>query len=366
MLSCPECGARWVMSLQVSSALSVCPICGHDGSVSMTDVEESLLSSVPHIPFACSKTEASDAIAAHLRGMSHVPRKISKAPVELCPAYVPLRQYEFTVSGVGVYSFDTTVLVRTSSGASLETTQLRAGRTVGSAHVSNVLVDCSSALSDAHLSSILPYDVNRGTGGTLVGDNVPTDVVSVTLLPDEDEKISLKRGKGYAEEAFHKHLVPFSGTYYLNGVYSADLNVSVASKDVVWVPVWIGHIQSDSAPLVLVNGQSGKVTLELPQSKAMNFAQHVALVIAPVLVVIFVTLGLYLLMFQSEAMDALIRHFFPNAHSVRVFQEHLMHLLMMSAIGFLFGYKAWKLRKKKLLLRRVPSESGGIRLCRAL
>ena len=289
VFTCPECGAQ--VCVDEFLAAVTCPYCGNN-EVSPQRFDGKFEPDYV-IPFSVTKKQAIDNYREHVAQKSYLPDSFvaDSRIVSVQGTYVPFWLKD------GVVDFDFTFIL--DDGKIRDTTYMDF-RTEGTYTYSRVPADGSRNMADDMMDSLEPYDYGAlepfttdcmpgfmaerySVGPKEVNDRIERRVKNSALLACKD----------YATDSVWKNAAA-------DGARSRAVVHHVTSKQAV-LPVWLIVVEYEGTRcLVGVNGQTGKVAVNLPidegkKKKAITEQVVIDMLIAlPFLVLLFVLWRMFL------------------------------------------------------------------------
>lgn len=275
--SCPSCGANVIADR--SAVTATCPYCGNNMLVSGIATAETIPQKV--IPFSVTHDEAVMRMHEHFRHKWYLSRKFSAELEHLQGVYVPYHLYGLRVSGwadyIGVHEMPA------GKGGKIDTGHIALHR-AGYVDISNLPVDGSSKMPDAHMDAIAPFDFDKMR-------DFSTSYVAGYLaeVADESAEACLPRADERARDPFVEQLAVDAGK--VENVDSLETVKSHTDVDVVNVttcllPVWLMHCTwADEQMLFAMNGDTGKCVGNLPIDKVRRAVTLIACIIIDILFV---------------------------------------------------------------------------------
>jgi hypothetical protein len=271
---CDGCGAS--MSYDASAQALRCPFCGSEHLHEVRDAKSWAPNRV--VPFAVTRDAALAAMRSWLRRGFWRPSDLSDAALvtKMAAVYVP-----YWVFSARTDSYWTADSSQTPPGARGDWYPL-SGEHRDEHH--GMLIGASSALTPAETAAICPFDLSR---------SVSRDEVDLEHAVFEPFRVPRKYARPLAQQGFEQ-LVQQACTRFVPGrCRNLKVNVRIEglTSEAVILPVWIvAYRYGDRVFRLLLNGQSGKVAGEAPQSWA-KIAAVIALVgVCVVLAVVGVAL----------------------------------------------------------------------------
>lgn len=278
---CSSCGGE-VIGDETTSASS-CPYCGNP--VVMKAQFQGDLKPEYVIPFRLDKEAAKKALKAHYEGKILLPKdfKTENHINEIKGMYVPVWLFDSDVSADIKYH---ATKVRYWSDSEYDYTETKHFAILrnGSLRFENIPVDGSTKIPDDYMESIEPFDFSEAV-------DFQTAYLAGYFADryDVDEKASIVRAN---ERIRQSTIDEFKNTvqgYASVSVDTCSLDLSENKAKYALYPIWMLNTKyQDKNYLFIMNGQSGKLTGDLPVHKAKAW-----MIFLMVLVVVYVlcTLG---------------------------------------------------------------------------
>ncbi len=262
---CKSCGAEIIAD--GTTAATKCPYC--DNVVVVSDKIEGILKPNGIIPFRIDKNGLKDAIANYCKGKKLLPKNfLSEHKIrEVQGVYVPFWLYDCHADGN--MSFEGK-RVREWSDSEYEYTEISYYliNCDGDMSFAKIPVDGSIKMDDALMDSIEPFDYSG------IVDFKP-EYLSGFLADrfDVDADASLPRAtdrvKNSVAELFRSTVVDFASVIPI----SSNIELDQTNVNYVLLPVYLIRSKYQGQDYTFaVNGQTGKVTGNLPYSKGKYYA----------------------------------------------------------------------------------------------
>lgn len=258
---CPSCGAE--LLCDANTAATTCVYCGNP-SIVPGRLSGSLKPDLV-IPFQLTKKNAEDRLKKFTKGKPLLPKAFSERShlEEVQGLYVPFWLFDGEADGHAVYSARTVRHWRERNYDVTETSYYELLRD-GALPFERIPVDGSEKMNDAYMDSIEPFDYSglvpfaESYLSGFLADRYDVDASSA--LPRAAE-----RAKQTLMDSFRSTI---SGSYSSVSVRSSSLGFYPSGSGYALLPVWLLHTKWKNKDFYYaVNGQTGKVTGDLPVSK---------------------------------------------------------------------------------------------------
>ena len=279
--SCPSCGAELVCD--ETTAATSCPYCGNPtivpGKLSGAKKPDYI------IPFKLDKQAAIDALKQHYKNKPLLPRVFSAQNhiEEIQGVYVPFWLFNGTANADAAYKCTRSMTHREGDYEVTDTQHFLVER-AGNIAFEKIPVDASSKMPDENMDSIEPFDykaLKAFSNAYLPGYLADQYDVSV----DECAKRADARCKASCEDALRASVAGFETCIPEH----ENVHIRRGKVQYALLPVWMLHTKWNGKDyLFSMNGQTGKLTGDLPISKGRFWAYFGA--IAGSLTVIFTLL----------------------------------------------------------------------------
>lgn len=292
---CSACGAEVDLPDEIRSA--ACAFC--DSAL----VDEGAEAEAPVdrvVPFALSRSQAGDRLAAHLAAHWLAPETLRRAarPDALGQVFVPFYAFDATARttfdvGIGLYWYRTETYTTTENGKTVTRTR-RVRETewfpFSGSHVRqwfDHLVSASRGLLEHEANALEPFDLGR---------SVPYAPAHVAGVAAERPTVPHADALGVARQELADLEAAVIAGQHLPGDTHRDLRSETIAEPsaarLVLLPVWIGVVRGPAGPVrLVVNGQTGEVVGVVPRSTAKIAALVAGLVGLLVAVVLALVLG---------------------------------------------------------------------------
>lgn len=264
---CPECGAQLMSDNFI--AADTCPYCGNNEIAPQRF--EGAFEPDYIIPFTVSKKKAIDCYEAALREKDYLPDDYIAEDriVSILGTYVPFWLVD------GVLDFDYTY--KTVKHRSKQSDLVKYHHRVGTYDVVRLPADGSERMADDMMDSIEPYDYSALLPFTT--DYLPGFVAERYTVESDDVlgRLANRVARSAAVEATKTVTYDFSERTLEQDRFHAYLHQNKVEQ--VLLPVWLIVVSyRDEKYLIGVNGQTGKVAVNLPldQKKQAKKARELA------------------------------------------------------------------------------------------
>lgn len=243
-VTCANCGGA--VALEVGAQMPRCLFCGSDALSTPTAIPEEI--EPPHsvLGYRVDEDGADAAFRAFARSSFWYPNDIREARLELRPLLLPAWVWS------GHIETHYTALVSAST---------RSGSRPVAGHealrLEGVLVPASTALSQAELRAISPFQDDGGVPFDSENVNIPYELGTLTRTAATQAAID-------AMQVQHQQQL-------FNAIRAQKINVSCLHNDLdgrpVLLPIYIGaYRRGDNVYRIVINGQTGKLTGDAPLS----------------------------------------------------------------------------------------------------
>lgn len=254
---CPACAAEVAADQSVVSM--ECPYCGNVMLVSGTAQEGDIPDYV--LPFAIEQRDAEARMRQHFDKKWYLPKAFNASLEHIKGIYVPYHLYDFDVQGWANYLGRESETRTDRDGNSHSVTYYYDVRRSGHAHFSQVPVDGSSKMPDAHMDAISPFDFNQL-------QPFSADYVAgyISEIADEDADTCAPRAIARVKQSFESDLASDAR----QGLDSVEVrqhetNVKETRRQYCMLPVWLMHCTWEQEQMLFaVNGTTGKCVGNLP------------------------------------------------------------------------------------------------------
>lgn len=283
---CKACGAEIVC--EETTAATSCPYCGNVAI--MPQQFKGMMRPKYVIPFKVDKNEAVKKMGDYCKGKKLLPANFSGHIEDIKGVYVPFWLYSGTVDAD--VSYDAKIEeVKKTDKEKITTTKEYAVRRKGGVPFKMIPTDASSSMPDDLMDSIEPYDysgIKDFEMEYLVG--YLADKYDVTK---EDSKgRARKRAENSTIEMIEETLNDY--TSYTERTSARKIHYLGETQEYAMFPVWLLSTSFNNENLLFaINGQTGKMTGNLPVDKAKQWIS-ILIVAIPLLV-----LGLIIGHFQT-------------------------------------------------------------------
>ena len=263
---CKECGAE-LTSLEEESS-TYCPYCGNQATLHEKSKQEEMPVSI--IPFCITKEEAKDAYNEMIAKQWFVPKEYKDDThlQEFRGIYLPFHNFVFEIKNKklklngernytkGSYDYHETYDVFTD----LE------------GDVDDVVFDASANFDDTISSAIAPFnncDLTEFNEGYLAGFYSDKVTASSELYEQHAEDIAAKSLSDKINNSAGDVVVKFP---YSDKGKSELFGLSQKRKSISLFPIWfLTYRNNDRVAYSVVNGQTGKITMDTPVDKKSFF-----------------------------------------------------------------------------------------------
>lgn len=265
---CSSCGAE--LLCEHETAVTGCPYCGNP-----TVIPGSLSGAIRPdyvIPFKISKEAAINSLKSYYHGKRLLPNSFKKSNhlEHIQGVYVPFWLYSGETSGTGEFECRNIRTYRQGKYQVTEIDHYEATRS-GKVEFSQVPVDGSSKMPDAHMDAIEPFDYS---------EMVP---FSVGYLPgfltdryDQNVEECGSRATLRMRNSFESLLRQSVNGYMEVSTTRTSVKDDFSEVKYALMPVWMLHTKWKGRDfLFAMNGQTGKLIGDLPISKGKLFAWFV-------------------------------------------------------------------------------------------
>lgn len=283
--NCPSCGAELICD--ESTAATSCPYCGNPSIVpgQFTNMRK------PDyvLPFALSKDKAVAALKRYYKGKVLLPKAFADTNhiEDIKGVYVPFWLFDGEVEA-DMRFHATRVHSHVRGNERITVTEHFQVRRAGSVAFSQIPVDASSKMPDAHMDAIEPFnyadlkDFSMAYLPGFMADKYDVDAEECAKRVDE-------RAENTAESIMRESVVGYATCI----TESKNLNVRRSRVGYALLPVWMLSTQWNGQNfLFAMNGQTGKLIGDLPVDKG-RFLAWFAGIAVPLTAVIYALLSAF-------------------------------------------------------------------------
>ncbi len=310
---CSSCGAKLITR---------CIFCNNQEIVKQAFTDE--FSPKKILPFKKSKEEFLSILQSNFRNNKYIANELKYNPIinDIKGLYVPFffSNYDLRVFAQGICQDDL-----------LDSTPMRKVFKIDFEEKALVSIDASSNLDDSLMESLKPFNYNE-----LVDFNPAYLAGFQAELPSESVQIVDSRIDNWINSYCYKSvkkLLPLK--YQIEGNHAYDYD-RTTEFECVLLPVWFVNIfHNNDKYTFLVNGQTGKVLGDFPESKQSKKKENVLKLLAIVSPIVGVTLfSISTLLFEldKENAIALIMMMVSPMFLFMIFVIPLVAFLLLSAI----------------------------------
>ncbi len=271
--NCTSCGAQ-IVSDGVTAATE-CMYCGNP--VVLTDNITGMVTPDFVVPFKIDKNRAKELLKEFYKGKPLMPssfkseNKLSK----ISGMYVPF--WLFTCSGSGNATYKATK-VRTWSDSNYNYTRTKTYEVVraGSMAFDSIPVDASVKMDDHYMEGVEPYDYSEMVEfSPMYMAGYFADKFDVSV--DDSSERATNRVVSSVKDTLQSTVTGYSS------VTNTSANVDMHGEDIRYalLPVWILNTKYNGTLYkFIINGQTGRVSGELPVDKAKLWLYRIGITIA--------------------------------------------------------------------------------------
>lgn len=259
MYNCPSCGAELIYD--AAAAASKCPYC--DNPILVPGQFSGGLKPDWIIPFKIDKAAAEKALRQHYKGKYFLPRSFKNGNHirEIQGVYVPFWLFDGTAKGELLYEGTKVRQYRNGNYEITETQYFDITRS-GNLSFEKIPVNASLRMDDAFMDSIEPYDYKElrdYSNAYLPGYLADRYDVGAEESRDRADK----RCENSLDAAMKKTIKGYSSIVEKGG----SISLERGKVHYALLPVWVLHTKWNGKMYTfMMNGQSGKVTGDLPVS----------------------------------------------------------------------------------------------------
>ena len=288
VFTCRNCGAE--LTAPDEQAVAYCSYCGSEQM--LTAKHEQMLRPKKIIPFKKNKKQAMDAYRNAMKGKLYVPKEF-KDPKFLegfRGIYLPYFSYNAVIPGKEAFLNGSAHY--TSQGYDYDeeydvTVQLEG-------HSQDVNFDASSAFDDTLANEIAPFqskDMKEFHEGYLAGFYADKATSSGATYVDAAEELAVEGVYKEIEKKTARVKIDREGSLEEQ---KKNLGISAVDCEVSYFPVWfLTWRNKNRVAYSVMNGQTGKITMDIPVNKKMFFL--ISLAAAVVLFAILSILPMFIL-----------------------------------------------------------------------
>lgn len=262
LLICPECGNKWIPN-NIKSTYS-CPFCNLS-LFGNTTIEEIPMPDY-YIPFMISQGKAADLVREALKHNPFLPKKIRNFSDDMLKGFfLPYWLYDI--------GFSTSMIIKWQRGYSRYRI-IRYFNADAHTYFERFTVEASEAFPQRYsqriepyqLQDIQPYDASFESCYCSAYFNTPA-IKAKEIAVDRLEEICCKKGKSELIKR-PKHKNPTSIT-----IEDTTRNFTIPYEEYALMPVWyFSTIYRKQKYTFIVNGQTGKVEVDLPPNRILYTA----------------------------------------------------------------------------------------------
>ena len=277
LYQCPECGAE-VRSFEEETTI----FCAYCGKQAFLKQKENSTKPKYIVPFRIDKKEIKEKYNKHLSKMKFVPKELKDASAlsEFRGIYIPHWSSNYVADGI--LDFEGEEHYRRGDYVYTDTYAISA-EVDGS--IDDITFDASLAFDDTLASAIAPFSTNEQKEfheGYLAGFYADKETIEQNAYDDASKEI--------AEETIinelHKTRVKTSRS--ITAKYNPE-QLRKTDTNLLMLPVWfLTHRNKDRVSYAVMNGQTGKMIMDVPVNKKSFFV--FAGILATILSAIFVFL----------------------------------------------------------------------------
>ena len=268
--SCPSCGAELICDQ--STAATACPYCGNPAIV--PGQFSGALRPDYILPFRLSKDDAVQALRAHYKGKSFLPRSFTSANhiEQIQGVYVPFWLFDGGAEGAASYRASNTNVYETGDYEITETRHYHVVR-AGSLAFEKIPVDASSKMPDDHMDSIEPFDYAQlRPFSTAYLPGYLADKYDVTI------DVSRDRADTRCRETLAQALRDTVTGYGACVTEREDIALRRGKVHYALLPVWMLSTKWRGQDfLFAMNGQTGKLVGDLPTDRGRFWGMFAAI-----------------------------------------------------------------------------------------
>ena len=284
-LECNTCGALLVAEENVGA--TECPYCGNP--LVIKDTFEGMNLPDGLIPFAVDKSAAQDAVKKFYQGKKLLPDEFAKRRVEeISGVYVPFWLFDCQGSGDGFYKGHQERRYKKGEEEWKEIKDYAVTRS-GSMRFEKVPADGSKEMKDSYMDSLEPYDYSKITpyNAAYMSGYVASkyDEDANTVKPRVDERI-----KNSVKDKLRSTVTGYDSV----DTQSCNVNIENGKITYCMLPLWMLSTKWNGETYTFaMNGQTGKVTGDLPidKSKCTSYFIKNTVIAAIVLTVLCLIFG---------------------------------------------------------------------------
>lgn len=292
---CPSCAAEVAADQSVVSMK--CPYCGNVMLVSGTAREEDIPDYV--LPFSIGRKDAEARMAQHFEHKWYLPKAFHASLEHIQGVYVPYHLYDYDVSGWANYLGRETETRTDKDGNSHSITYYYDVRRAGTAHFSQVPVDGSSKMPDAHMDAIAPFDF-----GQMKPFSADYVAGYISEIADESADECAPRAEARVKKSFEEDLASDAR----QGLDSVEVrqhqtDIRETGRKYCMLPVWLMHCTwEDEQMLFAVNGETGKCIGNLP----IDTGKRVGTIIGTLVATLAIALALMFAFLISDETESVV------------------------------------------------------------
>lgn len=290
---CPACAAEVAADQSVVSMK--CPYCGNTMLVSGTATESDIPDYV--LPFSVERSEAEERMRRHFEHKWYLPNAFHASLEHIQGIYVPYHLYDFDVSGWANYLGKETETRTDRDGNTHSVTYYYDVRRAGRASFSQVPVDGSSKMPDAHMDAISPFDFSQLRPFS-------ADYVAGYLseIADESADECAPRAIDRVKKSFEDDLASDAR----QGIDSVEVrqhqtDIRETGRQYCMLPVWLMHCTWEQEQMLFaINGETGKCIGNLP----IDGGKRTGTIIGTLLASLLVCLAIVFLFLTNDGTES--------------------------------------------------------------
>ena len=261
---CKNCGAELIT--EGTTTATECPYCG--SPTILPDRIDGGIRPEMVVPFVITKEQAQQAFEGYFKGKKLLPNIFKKDNqiAEMRKIYVPYWLFDCDAEGNIVYDAEKRH-TRRNGDWEVTTTEHYLVRRAGGMHFENIPVDGSVKMDDKITESLEPYDLTKAVSFQ------PT-VLSGAMADhaDVDAEACEKRAVERVENSVANSLRSTVHGFYSVRVRSKNISSTGGKVTPVLLPVWLITTKKDDQVYTFaINGQTGKLTCNVPTDKGKAF-----------------------------------------------------------------------------------------------
>lgn len=268
LYTCAECGAKWESNNV--KYVHYCPLCG--GSLLGKTTKEAVPMPDYVIPFKLSREEAAGKIREAFSRRHSLPQKVRDFTIdEIHGFFLPYWLYDVDYSSSQIWEWRKETMVRRNYNTDYYLAESTAYFEHFTVAANNTFPkEYSQHIEPYHLTELVPYDTTIVSGYYSACFDTPAI---------EAKKTAIKRIGKIVAKANRESILKVPDRYnptYLN-LHDDDYDYTIPYEEYALLPIWYLRVVNKGQTFIaIVNGQTGKVEIDLPPNR-IKYALSVSL-----------------------------------------------------------------------------------------